>query len=186
MVLLTAGSSVTDSYCWSWSCTQTLTLVKPEPECEGDFDALADKPAGKQKKEHWDQIHPEPRTWTVKNPPGGLTGVHVCSVGQWLCLPPEMNGLLLLLLLLLQDEATQVGLDLDPPQTPEPESVSTPGYYRECFLLFTHKPFPALAPAASWPRPSGLQTRLPPAASSSSTRSLREFILKVSSSCSSV
>lgn len=122
---------------------------------------------------------PEPRTWTVKKPPT-LTGVHVCSVGQRLCLPPKVNRLLLLL---LQDEPTHVGLDLDS-QTQEP-SVS-PGFYWAfvSLRLLKHKPSPALAPAASWPRPSGLQTHLPPAApSSSSTQSLREFNLKVRSSC---
>lgn len=41
-----------------------------------------------------------------------LTGVHVRSVGQRLGLPPKTDGFLLLLLLLLQDEPTQVGLDL--------------------------------------------------------------------------
>lgn len=45
---------------------------------------------------------------------------------------------------------------------------------RRSFFL-PHKPFPALARAASWPLLSGLQTRPPLAASSSSTRSLHEF-----------
>lgn len=43
-----------------------------------------------------------------------------------------------------------------------------------CSFFPPHKPFPALAPAASWPLLSGLQTRPPLAASSSSTRSLQE------------
>lgn len=38
--------------------------------------------------------------------------MHVRSVGQRLGLPPKTDGFLLLLLLLLQDEPTQVGLDL--------------------------------------------------------------------------
>lgn len=47
--------------------------------------------------------------------------------------------------------------------------------FKKLFFLLPHKPFPALAPAASWPLLSGLQTRPPLAASSSSTRSLQEF-----------
>lgn len=43
------------------------------------------------------------------------------------------------------------------------------------FLRVAHQPFPAPAPALSWPHPSGLQARLPPPASSSSTLSLQEF-----------
>lgn len=38
--------------------------------------------------------------------------MHVRSVGQRLGLPPKTDGFLLLLLLLLQNEPTQVGLDL--------------------------------------------------------------------------
>lgn len=38
--------------------------------------------------------------------------MHVRSVGQRLGLPPKTDGFLLLLLLLLQDEPSQVGLDL--------------------------------------------------------------------------
>lgn len=114
---------------WNCCCTQTLTLVRPGPERDGDLDVFANKPAGKQKK---DSLRPDPSwTWTLKGEEAAdaLTGVHVCSVGQWLCLPPIVNGLFLLL---LQDETTQVGLDLDSPQTQDP-SVITPGcYYCVC------------------------------------------------------
>lgn len=47
--------------------------------------------------------------------------------------------------------------------------------FKTLFFFPPHKLFPALAPAASWPLPSGLQTRPPLAVSSSSTRSLQEF-----------
>lgn len=46
--------------------------------------------------------------------------MHVCSVGQRLRLPPKTDSLLLLL---LQDETAQVGLDLEPPQTPSVSST---------------------------------------------------------------
>lgn len=105
--------------------------------------------------------------------------MHVCSVGQRLRLPPEMNGFLFLL---LQDQTAQVGLDLDlstETQTQERQTVS------EICLMNSkskhHEPSPAPAPAASWPLLSGPRTHPPPAASSSSTRSLREFSLSVRS-----
>lgn len=107
-----------------------------------------------------------------------LTGVHVRSVGQRLGLPPKTDGFLLLLLLLLQDEPTQVGLDLGVNTVSRHTASVGFGRRRHVFARRAHQPFPAPAPAASWPRPSGLQTRLPPPASSSSTLSLQEFRVK--------
>lgn len=112
--------------------TPALTLVKLELECEGDLETLADKPAEKQwrKKKTAEKLFkkfPEVKgRWERAG--GSLTGVHVCSVWQWLCLPPKANGLLLLL---LQDEATQVGLDLDPPKTPSVMLLVIP-FEHEC------------------------------------------------------
>lgn len=45
---------------------QALTLVKPEPEREGDFDALADKPAGKNNRKLLENrfiLNPQTKTW---------------------------------------------------------------------------------------------------------------------------
>lgn len=99
-----------------------------------------------------------------------LTVVHVRSVGERLCLPPEVDGFLLLL---LEDQTAQVGLDLKMQQKPRrtggQRSRSPP---RPSELGGGHKPSAAPAPAASPPPLSGLQTRPPPAASSSSSRSL--------------
>lgn len=99
-------------------------------------------------------------------------------VGQRLGLPPKTDGFLLLLLLLLQDEPTQVGLDLGVNTVSRHTASVGFGRRRRVFARRAHQPFPAPAPAASWPRPSGLQTRLPPPASSSSTLSLQEFRVK--------
>lgn len=152
-----------------------LTLVKLELQCEGDLDAPADRPAGTETRP---KVKRSSKNLTRMLDSEKVFEAHWCAC-------------------VFCQAATGSSSDNGRLSPSPPSGWAGPGWTGSgseqhdlprvdgrtvfCSFLFSlvsHQPFPVPAPAASWPRPLGLQTRPPPPASSSSTLSLQGFTAK--------